>query len=95
MTLSDIKQAVAEIAPRYPIKTVEVFGSYARGDQHPDSDVDLVVDFNETIDYVDYFNLQEELENILQTSVDVVSSKYIHPLLAQQIMQEKDLIYTN
>ena len=45
LTVEDIKKTVAEIAPKYNLKRVTLFGSRANGNFRDDSDVDLIVDF--------------------------------------------------
>jgi uncharacterized protein len=56
-----------------------LFGSYARGDFNENSDIDILVDFNERIDGFDYIRLAHELEDALQHKIDIVSRKGIKP----------------
>lgn len=60
------------LARKYGIRTLAVFGSYARGDQSPRSDLDVLVDF-EFSPGLEFVDLAEELENILGMHVDLVS----------------------
>jgi uncharacterized protein len=64
-----------QILSRYPIQHAWVFGSVARGDDRPDSDLDLLVDFAADASLVDAIDLQEELSAVLGCSVDVVTTK--------------------
>jgi predicted nucleotidyltransferase len=57
-----IAQALADLRRRYPIHTIGVFGSWARGEQSPESDVDLLVTFSEPVGLFAYLELKEELE---------------------------------
>lgn len=73
LTIIEIKEAVNRIAPSYPIKNVYLFGSYAEGCAHEKSDVDVLVEFDKRpVTLLDYCGFQEELSEVLQTSVDVV-----------------------
>ena len=80
LTIAEIKTAVETIAPEYPIKQVQLFGSYAEGLATPESDVDVLVEFNaRPITLLDYCGFQEELSEFLNVQVDIVQmplSKY-------------------
>lgn len=75
---------------RYPISELGLFGSYARGDYKPGSDVDILVDFNGTIG-IGFIDLAHELEDLLKTKVDLVSRKGIKPKYLPFV--EKNLIH--
>ncbi|MDR0593518.1 MAG: nucleotidyltransferase domain-containing protein [Bifidobacteriaceae bacterium] len=80
ITLSQIRQAVAQIAPRYKIHEVELFGSYATGRVTARSDVDLLVTFTENpISLLEVFGFQEEASRRLNVPVDVVKSPVGEP----------------
>jgi len=73
VTLRQIQNAVGQIAPRYKIRDVKLFGSYANGVAHADSDVDLLVEFSENpISLLEVFGFQEETSEQLNAPVDVV-----------------------
>ena len=61
---------------RYPISELALFGSYARGDNHEHSDIDILVDFNGLIG-IGFISLAHELEDIFNTKIDLVSRKGI------------------
>jgi predicted nucleotidyltransferase len=60
-----------------------VFGSVARGEDEPDSDLDLMITFPEETDIVDVLNLTDELEVLLGVTVDVISGRVDSPVAAQ------------
>ncbi len=66
----DIRAAVA----RHRGRRVRVFGSAARGDEHPGSDIDLLVDFEPDSSLFDLIRLSRELEELLGHPVDIVSA---------------------
>jgi uncharacterized protein len=60
----------------YSIKSLAIFGSYSRGEENKSSDLDMLVEFSETIG-IRFIDLAEELEKILACKVDLVSKKGI------------------
>ena len=76
LTIEYIKKTVAEIAPKYQITKATLFGSRARGNFRPDSDVDLIVEFakDKTVTLFTIANLMNCLEDIFGVSVDVIYS---------------------
>jgi|ERR1039458_113721 predicted nucleotidyltransferase len=67
------------------VKRASVFGSYARGDATATSDLDLLVTYAPGTSLFDVIDLQEQLEAIAGTRVDLVSQKFIKPRLAKRI----------
>ena len=67
----NVKQIL--IAEQHGAKNISIFGSFARGEERPDSDVDFLVDMNSDRDLFDLMALQEELSNEIGVSVDVVT----------------------
>lgn len=68
-------EAIKTIAARHKAYNVAVFGSVARGDDLPNSDVDILVDFQLGASLVDEFRLENELQEFLKTKVDLVSRR--------------------
>ena len=69
------REMIIEIVSRNKACNVSIFGSVARGDETPESDVDLLVDFLPGASLTDQFRLQEELTELLKTPVDVISRR--------------------
>ena len=61
------------IRQRYKAEIKGIFGSYTRIDFHADSDLDLLVDFDDSADLMDYIKLQQFLEDRLECRIDVIS----------------------
>ena len=73
LTIEDIKKVVAEIAPKYQITKATLFGSRARGNFRPDSDVDLIVEFTtKAVSLFTLSGLMLDLEEIFGVKVDVI-----------------------
>ena len=81
------------ISQKYRLKKLGIFGSYARNEQTPESDLDLLVEFEDnTPDLTDKKEfLQKEMQSIFQIHVDICREKYIKPIFRKQILT--DAIY--
>jgi len=80
----------SELQKQFKVNKIALFGSFARGDQHPDSDVDILVDVDPSIG-LDFVTLAERIEKLLGVSVDLVSSRAISSKAWKYI--EPELIY--
>lgn len=77
-----------EIRRKYRAEIKGIFGSYARGDFHADSDLDLLVDFDEGASLFDLVGLQQFLEEKLECKVDLVSRRSLREELRTSILNE-------
>ncbi len=75
---------------RYLVRDLAIFGSYARGDQRPDSDLDILVDVDSSIG-LGFVELADHLEKTLGLRVDLVSSRALKPRMREAI--QRDLIH--
>lgn len=74
---------------RYGVARIGVFGSVARGEAGPDSDVDVLVEFKpEQHPGLDFFALRDSLEGLLGVDVDLATSKSLHRLMRDRVMRE-------
>lgn len=74
MTITDIKNAVVQVAPSYPVLSIDLFGSFVNGESTEDSDVDLLVYFDEKVaSLFDMSGLKFDIQEKLNTKVDVVA----------------------
>jgi len=87
LTLGKYKQ---HLFSKYPIKSLAIFGSYARREQNEESDLDIIVEFNDKIG-LRFVDLAEELEQLIGFKVDLVSRKGIKDKYFQKI--KSDLTY--
>jgi hypothetical protein len=72
----------------YRVSRIGVFGSHARGEATPESDVDLLVEFKECIDLFSFINLADEIASILGSKVDLVTPDAIKPAMREAVMRE-------
>ena len=70
------------------VRSLDLFGSVARGEASPDSDVDLLVEFDRTIGLFHFFRVQRRLEEILDARVDLVRRDAVKPQLRDRILAE-------
>jgi len=70
------------------LRRVRVFGSVARGDSRPDSDVDILVDFDGEPSLFDLSELKIDLERELGCSVDIAFADRLIPALRERILRE-------
>jgi predicted nucleotidyltransferase len=82
------REAIIAIAKRYHAENVRLFGSVARGEDRPDSDIDFLVDFQPGSTLFDHVALIDELTSKLDRKVDVVSSRALNKHLSQRVLQE-------
>lgn len=96
-SLGDVSDAVANAAQEFPaVRRAYVFGSYARGEATPDSDLDvrIEIDHNEAFSLYDLARLQKAIERASGKSVDIVTAETIkNKHLAQAIEKEKVIVY--
>jgi hypothetical protein len=88
--LASLGAAKAELQKRFRVRTLALFGSYARNQQTEQSDVDILVEVDPSIG-LGFVSLADELERRLQQKVDLVSSRAVKPNRRRLI--EPDLIY--
>jgi hypothetical protein len=79
---------ILNLAANRGARNVRVFGSLARGEGGPDSDVDLLVDFETGRSLFDLAGLSIDLENALGCRVDVVSSRGLRPRLKDEVTRD-------
>ena len=85
-----LKDNKSYLLAKYPIKTLGVFGSFARNEQREGSDLDVLVDVAPEIG-LGFIDLAQDLEKLLTEKVDLVSKRAIKPQYPPII--ERDLIY--
>lgn len=72
----------------FGIKSLAIFGSVARDEAHPESDIDILVEFSEPPTFDRYMDLKFYLEDRLGQSVDLVSHKMLKPQIRQAVEKE-------
>jgi predicted nucleotidyltransferase len=77
-----------ELAERYNVASLSLFGSVARDEARPDSDVDLLVEFSQPIGLFKFIELQQKLEALLGSKVDLGTPRSLKPRIKERVLQE-------
>jgi len=86
--LSKLRDVKSEIRERFKAKEIQLFGSSVRDEQREDSDIDVLVEFEEGADLFDLVGLANFLEEHLQRKVDVVPKRALREELRDSILRE-------
>jgi len=88
-------EALAAVCARYRVRELSVFGSAARGELRPESDVDLLVAFQPgtRVTLFTLIDLQTELAELLRRSVDLVPKNGLKPALRPAVLAEARVLY--
>ncbi len=86
---------LAELCRRYQVRELSLFGSAARGEMRPDSDIDLLVEFlpDSQPSLLDHAGLMLDLAELLGRKVDLVSKNGLKPLIRASVLEEARLLY--
>ena len=91
-TIREIKEILAkhreELKSRFKVKEIGIFGSYVRKTQSKRSDVDILVEFKESISLLDLVKLENFLTSLLEVKVDLVPKEDIRMELKERILKE-------
>lgn len=91
-SLEDVKGQLQALKPtlkrRFKVETIDIFGSYARGEQTEKSDVDILVTYSEGADLLLVAGLRRYLKRKLHVKVDVISKNYLNPIIKDQVLNE-------
>ncbi len=73
---------------KYGVKSLEVFGSYVRGEQKKGSDLDVLVEFHQTIDLFKYIELENFLSKKIGVKIDLVMKDTLKPRIKDRVLKE-------
>jgi len=86
--LQEKRAEILEIAARHGAHNVRVFGSLARRQQHPGSDLDILVKLGPKQTLLDLVAIKQDLEDLLGCKVDVVTEEAISPYIRREVLKE-------
>ena len=91
-TLDELKSELQLLKPvlkeRFKVETLDIFGSYARGEQSEESDVDILVTYSQMVSFFTVYDLKTYLQRKLHVKVDIISKKFLNPYLKNRVLQE-------
>lgn len=88
-------KAIAELCRRYHVRELSVFGSAARGDMKPDSDIDILVEFepDAPIGLWEFAGMEDDLSGLLGRKVDLVSKRGLKPRVRPYVLRDAQVVY--
>ncbi|MFH1392602.1 MAG: nucleotidyltransferase family protein [bacterium] len=93
MGIKEIQNKISPILKQQEVEKLAIFGSFARGDDDNNSDIDFLVKLGENKTLLDLIGLKFKLENILNKKVDILTYNALNSLLKDKILQEQKIIY--
>lgn len=82
------REAIRALVAKHRAQNPRLFGSFARGEAGPESDVDLLIDPQPGFSLFDHAALMQDLEDLLGRPVDIVPEPGLHPLLRERVLRE-------
>lgn len=89
LDVNQIKSKILPVLKEANVAHASLFGSYVRGEQREDSDVDMLVEIPRGTGLFGFVGLKHKLEKVLGKKVDLVTYKSIHPRLQDRILREQ------
>lgn len=87
--LKKITPQIVETLKKNKIKKASIFGSFARGEDNKNSDVDVLIETKKGMSLFGFVGIKLELEDKLGRKVDLVTYKSLHPYLRKKILDEE------
>jgi predicted nucleotidyltransferase len=91
--IEELKRALEPVFKRSGVVRASVFGSFARGEDRQDSDIDILIEFSGDKTLIDLVRLQREIETLIKKKVDLLTYNSVHPRLKEYIMKDEIKIY--
>ena len=83
--LDCLRKKRPELESRFKVKTIGIFGSYACDEQTENSDIDVLVEFSEPVDWL-FFDLQDYLQFLFSRKIDLVTKRALKPFIKEDIL---------
>jgi predicted nucleotidyltransferase len=83
-----IRHHLPKLTRKYNISYLGIFGSYIRGEQKENSDLDILVEFSKEPDLLEFIGLKQELSETLGVEVDLVMKSALKPRIGKRILEE-------
>ena len=83
-----LRQHFPEIKKKYSVSYLGIFGSYVRGEQTSESDLDILVEFDEKPGLFEYIELEDYLSDLLGVKVDLVARTGLKPNIGKRVLNE-------
>ncbi len=87
-----LREELPKLRAQYNVATIELFGSFVRNEQRPDSDLDILISFSQAPSLFKFIELEDYLSNILGIKVDLVMKSSLKPNIGKRILSEAQSI---
>ena len=87
------RERLEALCKEHRVERLRVFGSAARGEERPDSDIDLLVDFSVPVGFFELIELEEDLARFFGRSVDLLTEKGLSPYLRDSILSQTLVLF--
>ena len=91
-SIDEIKCITIPIAMEYGIKSISLFGSYAKGNANSNSDIDFIIDKGDLIG-IQYFSFLQDLEDAFDSNIDLITTGFSNKEFLSMIEKDELLIY--
>lgn len=91
--ITEINNKIISYLSQYEPSKIGIFGSYARGDDSEASDIDILVNFNGKITLFDLSGIKQDLADLLNRRVDIVTERSINKRVKNYIYKDLKIIY--
>lgn len=87
--IEKIKEKIIPLLKEYGVKKAGIFGSYARGEQKENSDIDILVEINDEIGLLEIIRLRRMLQKSVRKKIDLVEYETIRPEIKKSILEDE------
>ena len=89
----EIKETIINILSGYGATKISIFGSFARGEMQPESDIDIIVRFDHPKSLLQLVHIEEEIKIAVHRNIDLLTENSINPYLIDYIRRDEVVIY--
>ena len=87
------RDRLADLCRRYGATRLRLFGSAVRGEERPDSDVDIIVDFERPVGFLELIRFENALSEFFGRSVDLVTEPGLSPFIRDSVLASASVIF--
>ena len=92
-SIDELKEKLTPVFEEFGLLKVYVFGAYARNEENPKAEVDLLIKTSEVMELERFYEFMRDLHHAVRVKVDVTFEEYINPYLKEEIQREAILLY--
>jgi predicted nucleotidyltransferase len=86
-------EALAKLCDEHGVRRLRIFGSAARGEERPDSDVDLIVEFGRPTGFIELLRLERLLSDFFGRPVDLVTEPGLDPYIRESVLSSASVLF--